>query len=146
MFLGSFKYSIDNKCRISIPATMRKFVNPEANNTFVMTRGTEPSIIIYPSDLWKLEIASKLDKLNPFDPKDSKFLRMFLHPAAEAKFDTQSRLMIPKNLIEYAGIKKDILIIGMNQFIEVWNPERYDSYLRDNNEPYEEIAKEVMKI
>ena len=125
---------------------MRKFVNPEANDTFVLTRGTTECIIIYPMDHWKQLVASKLDKLNPFDPKDSKFLRMFLHEAAEDKFDNQSRLTIPKNLIDYAGIEKEVLIIGINQFIEVWNPQKYLQYLKDNDEPYEDIAKEVMNI
>ncbi len=146
MFLGSFKYSIDSKNRISIPARMRKFVNPEANDTFVLTRGTTKCILIYPMDRWKELVASKLDKLNAFDPKESKFLRMFLHEAAEDKFDSQSRLMVPKNLIEYAGIEKEVKIIGVNQFIEVWNPQTYEAYLKQNEEPYEDIAKEVMNI
>ena len=106
MFLGSYKYSIDSKSRISIPARMRKFVNPEASDTFVLTRGTTECIIIYPMDHWKQLVASKLDKLNPFDPKDSKFLRMFLHEAAEDKFDNPSRLTIPtgeNGLHELAG-------------------------------------------
>lgn len=145
MFLGSFKYSIDVKGRISIPAKMRKFVNPEANDAFVLTRGTAKCVVIYPMDYWKELVASKLSRLNSFDPKDSKFLRMFLQEAAEDKFDSQSRLTIPKKLIEFASIEKDVLIIGINQFIEVWNPELYEAYLRENEQPYDEIAKEVMK-
>ncbi len=145
MFLGSFKYSIDSKGRVSIPARMRKFVNQEANDTFVLTRGTAQCIIVYPMDHWKELVASKLNKLNAFDPQDSKFLRMFLQEAFEDKFDTQSRLTIPKNLIEFAGIRKDVLIIGVNQFIEIWNPETYEVYLKENEQPYHEIAKEVMK-
>lgn len=124
---------------------MRKFVNQEANDTFVLTRGTAQCIIVYPMDHWKELVASKLNKLNAFDPQDSKFLRMFLQEAFEDKFDTQSRLTIPKNLIEFAGIRKDVLIIGVNQFIEIWNPETYEVYLKENEQPYHEIAKEVMK-
>lgn len=146
MFLGSFKYSIDSKNRVSIPAKMRKFVNSEANDAFVLTRGTNGCIIVYPMDQWKELVASKLDKLNPFDPKDSRFLRMFLHEAAEDKFDNQSRLTIPKNLIEFAGINKEVLIIGMNQFIEIWNPEKYEKYLKDSENTYDDIAIEVMKM
>ncbi len=146
MFLGSFKYSIDSKNRVSIPARMRKFVNPEANDAFVLTRGTNGCIIVYPMDQWKDLVASKLDKLNPFDPDDSRFLRMFLQEAAEDKFDNQSRLTIPKNLIEFAGIKKDVLILGMNQFIEIWDPEKYEGYRKQHENSYDDIAKEVMKM
>ncbi|MFC2083879.1 division/cell wall cluster transcriptional repressor MraZ [Bacteroidota bacterium] len=145
MFLGSFKYSIDAKGRISIPARLRKFVNPEANDTFVLTRGLVKCIVIYPMDHWKQLVAGKLNRLNAFDPIDTNFLRMFLQEAAEDKLDSQSRLLIPKNLIDFAGIEREVLIIGVNQFIEVWNPEVYKSYLEANKRPYEEIAKEVMK-
>ena len=146
MFLGSFKYSVDSKSRISIPAKMRKFVNPEANDAFVLTRGSAKCVVIYPMDYWKELVASKLNRLNSFDPQDAKFLRMFLQEAAEDKLDSQSRLTIPQKLIEFAGIEKEVLIIGINQFIEVWNPQSYEDYLKDNEQPYDEIAKEVMKI
>ncbi len=146
MFLGNFKYSIDPKGRISLPAKLRKFVNPEANDTFVLTRGSAKCINIYPMDYWKELVASKLDKLNTFDPKDAKFMRMFLQEAAEDKLDSQSRLLVPKKLIDFAEIEKDVLILGMNQYIEVWNPKFYEEYLKEIEQPYEEIAKEVMKM
>lgn len=146
MFLGSFNYSIDAKGRISIPAKLRKFVSPEANDTFVLTRGSSKCINIYPMNYWKELVASKLDKLNTFDPVDAKFMRMFLQEAAEDTFDSQSRLLVPKKLIESAEIEKDIIILGMNKYIEVWNPKLYEEYLKEIEEPYENIAKEVMKI
>lgn len=146
MFLGNFKYSIDPKGRISLPAKLRKFVNPESNDTFVLTRGSAKCINIYPMDYWKELVASKLDKLNTFDPTDAKFMRMFLQEAAEDKLDSQSRLLVPKKLIDFAGIEKDVLILGMNQYIEVWNPKFYEEYLKEIEQPYEEIAKEVMKM
>ena len=92
MFLGSFNYTIDAKGRVSIPARLRKFVSPDANDTFVFTRGSLKCINIYPMNYWKELLESKLDKLNSFDPDDTKFLRLFLPSAAEDQFDTQSRL------------------------------------------------------
>ncbi len=146
MFLGSFKYSIDSKGRISIPAKMRKFVNPEANDTFVLTRGMTRNIEIYPMDFWTELVASKLNKLNSFDPKNAMFTRLFLEKAAEDKLDSQSRLLIPKNLIEYAGIEKEVFILGVLKKIEVWDPVTYEKYLSENNVPYDQIAKEVMNM
>ena len=145
MFLGSFNYTIDAKGRISIPARLRKFVSPDANDTFVFTRGSLKCINIYPMNYWKELLESKLDKLNSFDPNDTKFLRLFLPSAAEDQFDTQSRLLVPKRLIEFAEIEKDVIILGMNKYIEVWNPKYYEEYLKEIEEPYETIAKEVMK-
>ena len=146
MFIGSFKYSIDSKGRVSIPAKLRKYVSPESNDTFIMTRGTAKCIDVYPMDQWKELAASKLNKLNTFNPQEAMFIRMFLQEAAEDTLDAQSRLLIPKSLIEYAGIQKDVFILGAVKKIEIWNPVEYDAYLKENMESYSEIAKEVMKI
>lgn len=144
MFIGSFKYSIDTKGRVSIPAKLRKFVDPKSNDAFVMTRGTIKCIDVYPMNFWEELVQSKLNQLNSFEPKEAMFLRMFLQQAAEDKLDTQSRLLIPKNLIEYAEISKDVLILGAIKKIEIWNPQNYEDYLRKSELSYEEIAKQVM--
>lgn len=146
MFLGSFYYSIDNKGRVSIPAKLRKYVNPEANDSFVLTRGTSQCIDVYPLDQWKEKIESKINKLNTFDPKQAMFLRMFLQEASEDTLDSQSRLLVPKNLIQYAGIEKEVLIMGVGKKIEIWNPDKYNQIIGDNEGSFEEIAKEVMNF
>ncbi|MBK8943766.1 MAG: division/cell wall cluster transcriptional repressor MraZ [Ignavibacteriae bacterium] len=144
MFLGSFNYSIDTKGRISIPAKLRKFMDPKANDSFVMTRGTAKCIDIYPMNLWEELVHEKLKNLNSFEPNEALFLRMFLQQAAEDKLDTQARLLIPKNLIEYAQIDKDVLILGAIKRIEIWNPKIYEEYLKTSELSFEEIAKKVM--
>lgn len=96
MFIGSFKYSIDSKGRVSIPAKLRKFVDPKANDAFVMTRGTTKCIDIYPMNLWEELVQNKLNQLNSFEPQEAMFLRMFLQQAAEDKLDSQARLLIPR--------------------------------------------------
>lgn len=146
MFIGSFKYSIDAKGRVSIPAKLRKYLSTEANDTFVMTRGTAKCIDLYPMDRWKELTSEKLDKLNTFNPQEAMFIRMFLQEAAEDKLDTQARLLIPKSLIDYAGIQKDVFILGAVKKIEIWNPDIYEVYIKENLAQYAEIAKEVMKI
>ncbi len=143
MFIGSFNFTIDAKNRISIPAKLRKHVKPEANDTFVMTRGIANCIDIYPLDQWK-ELEEKLSKLNPFNARESKFLRMFLQSANEDTLDSQSRLLIPQSLIEYAGIEKDVFILGAVKKIEIWNPKTYENYLNEQPETFEQIAQEVM--
>ena len=146
MFIGSFKYSVDSKGRVSIPAKLRKYLTPEANDTFILTRGTAQCIDVYPMDNWKELAANKLNQLNSFDPKEAMFIRMFLQEAAEDKLDSQSRLLIPKSLIEYAGIEKDIFILGAVKKIEFWNPDKYEAYLKENVQSYDQIANEVMKM
>ena len=143
MFRGQFKYSIDSKGRISIPAKLRKQVSPEANETFVMTKGTAVCIDIYPLDQWAL-VEAKLLELNPFDPQDAKFIRMISQFASEDTMDSQSRILIPQPLIEYAKIEKEVLILGALKKIEVWNPKIYEDYINQTGETYEQIAAKVM--
>ena len=143
MFRGHYTYSIDNKGRISIPAKLRKHVAPEANDTFIMTKGTSTCIDIYQLDQWQ-KIEEKLLQLNSFNPEEAKFIRMFSQYATDGTLDTQSRILIPQSLIEYARIEKEVLILGALKKIEVWNPVLYEEYLNKTGETYEQIAAKVM--
>lgn len=143
MFRGQFSYSIDAKGRISIPAKLRKQISPEANDTFVMTKGLSQCIDVYPLNEWQL-LEEKLLKLNQFKPDDVRFIRMFSQFATEDNMDSQSRILIPQNLIEYAKIENEVLILGVLKKIEVWNPKIYDDYISNAPETYESIAAKVM--
>ena len=144
MFRGQFTHSIDSKGRISIPAKLRKHVSSDANDAFVMTKGTSTCIDIYPMDEWQ-QMEQKLLKLNPFNPDDAKFIRMFSQYASEDTMDSQARILIPQPLIEYAKIDKEVLILGALKKIEVWNPKVYEDYINQSTDTYEEIAAKVMK-
>lgn len=143
MFRGQYTYSIDNKSRISIPAKLRRHISPESNDTIVITKGTNKCIDLYPLDEWT-KIEDKLLNLNSFKPDDARFIRMISQFATEDKMDSQSRILIPQTLIDYAGIQKEVLILGVLKKIEVWNPKTYEDYLNESEEIYEEIAARVM--
>lgn len=146
MFIGSFKYNLDNKGRVAIPAKLRKYLSPDANETFVITRGTVNCIDLYPMNVWDEMVNQKLNLLNSFDPDDAQFMRLFLREATDDKFDSQARITLPKNLIEYASITKEVMIVGVMKKIEIWDPEAYEKYMNENEKPYVEIAKDVMKM
>ena len=143
MFKGQFTYSVDSKGRVSIPSKLRKFISSEANDTIVMTTGTVKCIDIYPLDEWQ-KFEARLDTLNTFLPKDSRFIRILLQNASEDTLDSQSRILIPQNLLEYAKIEKEVLILGVHKKIEFWNPKIYAEYLEEFPETYEQIAAQVM--
>ncbi len=143
MFRGHFTYSIDSKGRISIPAKLRRHVSPEANDTFIMTRGTATCIDIYPLDEWQ-KFEERLLKLDSFKPDEAKFIRMISQYASDDTFDSQSRILIPQSLIKFAQIEKDVLILGALQKIEVWSPKVYEEYINQTDETYEQIAAKVM--
>lgn len=145
MFIGSFKYSVDAKGRVSIPSIFKKYVNEAANETFVMTRGIVQCIDIYPQDFWKEEVLTRINQLDDFDPEEASFKRMLFELAAEYKLDAQSRLLVPKNLLEFAGIEREVFVLGQNKKIEIWNPEVYEAHKKENTKPFAEIAKQIMQ-
>ncbi len=143
-FKGSYSYSIDSKGRINIPARLRKYVAPESNDTFTVTRGFEKCIYIYPHDEWtKLEQAIR--DLSPTNAQHRFFMRMLLHQAAESTLDAQARIIIPKDLLQFASIESEVLILGILEHIEVWNPNEYSKYLASQQNSYEDVAQTVLQ-
>ncbi|OGU61193.1 MAG: division/cell wall cluster transcriptional repressor MraZ [Ignavibacteria bacterium RBG_13_36_8] len=144
MFVGSFNYSIDAKGRVSIPAKFRKHINLDANKNFMMTRGIVQCIDVYPLEYWQEEVYSRICKLDDFDLVESNFKRHLLQLAAEDHLDSQFRLLIPKNLIEFAGIDRDVIILGQNKKIEIWDPQIYLEHMNQDTTPFSQIAQQVM--
>lgn len=143
-FKGSYTYSVDNKGRVNLPANLRKYVSPEANETFVITRGFEKCLFVYPQDEWN-KLEQHLRGLSSYNPQDRLFMRVLLEYAKESQLDGQARIMIPQQLLEYAGIKDEVRIIGVLDKIELWNPNVYQEYLASQSESYESIAARVME-
>jgi MraZ protein len=143
-FKGSYGYSVDSKGRINIPARLRKYVSTEANDTFVVTRGYDQCLYLYPLDEWtRLEL--EIRQLSSTNPKHRFFKRRLLEWATESQLDGQFRIMIPRDLLQFAGIENDVLIIGVLEHIEVWNPRIYEAYLKTQDESYETVAQTVLQ-
>ena len=143
-FKGSFNYTVDNKGRINIPAKMRKNLAPEANNAFVVTRGFEPCIFMYPNDEW-VKREAEIGSLQQTEPKDRYFTRMLLQYATDTELDGQHRIILPKELMEYAKINGEVFILGAYDRIEVWNPAEFKKYLEDQQEDYLTVASKVFE-
>jgi MraZ protein len=143
MFSGSFTYTLDTKNRLSIPAKLRKNLQPESKDSFVITQGFESCLDLYPLDEWQ-NIAARLGQLNPFIPEERKFIRRFLQNAVDVEMDNQSRIIIPQNHLVLAGIEKDVFVLGSMNKIELWNPKTYEEYISGSMENYEQLAAKVM--
>jgi len=142
-FKGQSEYSVDGKGRVAVPAKMRGAMNPEAQNTVVMTRGLEKCIFLYPLDRWK-KIEDDIGSLNTYSSSTRRFTRLLMRWAEEVTFDSQGRIKLSKPLMEYAGISGKALILGALDRIEIWNPEVFDAYLNDEGDDYETLAEQVM--
>jgi MraZ protein len=145
-FKGRYEYVLDSKGRISIPAKLRKSLSPEANDTFVVTRGIEKCLYVYPLDEWR-QLESKLRSLNQFVEKHRFFTRTLLMWASEEfTLDNQSRITIPRNLLEFAGIEKEVIVIGALERIELWSPKNFDDYMNSQSESYESVVEKIMSV
>jgi MraZ protein len=143
-FKGSYTYSIDSKGRMNIPARLRKYVSPDANDTFVITRGYEQCLFVYPLDEWS-KLEESIRQLSPTNPQHRYFTRTLLENAIESQLDGQFRITIPRELIHLAAIENDVLILGVLERIEIWNPNTYREYQKKQPESYENIAQTVLQ-
>lgn len=141
MLGGRFSHTIDAKNRVSIPSKLRKDIT---GDSFVMVRGMAQCIELYPIDQWNKVILPRLEKLDPFNPNHARVKREYLSWVTEESLDTQSRLLVPQNLLQYASIEKNVLIIGSLEKIELWNPEVFDDYINKQPLTFEEVTETVM--
>lgn len=143
-FKGSYIHSIDNKGRVNLPAKLRKYISPDANDTFIVTRGFDQCIFAYPLDEW--HNYEQVIRSLPSSSADSRFvMRHLLQYANEVQLDGQSRIMLPQNLLIFADIKNEALILGVLERIEIWNPGVYETYIQQQESSYEEVAEKVFQ-
>ena len=108
---GTFNSSIDSGGRFQLPVALRP-VSAQVEGRFVMNMGVEKCITLYPMDEWQV-YRQQLGELNVFRPDQRALVRFFLSSATEVKADAKNRLLIPKHLVQYAGLEKDLLVVGM---------------------------------
>lgn len=132
MFMNEYSHTIDAKGRMILPAKFRE----ELGQSFVLSRGIDRCLTIYPMENWEKMTAS-LQKLS-FTKSNVRTLRRFLiGSSTEMECDRQGRILIPAHLRSYAGLKKEALIIGTGSTIEIWNPD----ILEETNSQEESIAQ-----
>ena len=134
MFMGEYRHTIDDKGRLTIPSKIRE----ELGEEFVMTRGLDNCLFVYPQDAWNNIIVKYKDLPNTKDARN--FMRFFLSGATLCSFDKQGRINIPTPLTAYAGLIKECVIIGVDERLEIWNKENWDGFISENEPNMTEIA------
>ncbi|MBU1299650.1 MAG: division/cell wall cluster transcriptional repressor MraZ [Bacteroidetes bacterium] len=140
---GSYQYSVDNKGRINIPSKLRKMLSDDIKDNFIITRGFDKCLYVYPLDEWA-KVEQELRKLSNYNPDHRLFSRTILDIASDVQLDSQARITIPAELRQYAGIDSEVIIIGTLDKIELWNPQIYSEYKNNQSETYESVAAKVM--
>ena len=145
-FTGEYHNSLDTKNRLNIPAKFRKVLDPVNDRTFVLTRGFDQCLILYPLEDWS-KVEEQLSKLSSIRGQHRSFVRSVTRYATSVQYDGQGRIQIPDSLLGYSGIKKEVAVIGMINKIELWDPniiskiDASEEGLDDNS--FDDLANEI---
>lgn len=137
MFMGEYHHNIDAKGRIIVPVKVRD----DLGDNFIVTRGLDGCLFLYPKEQWNV-IINKYKELP--DTKDKRqFMRIFLSGATLCEYDKQGRINIPKPLIDYAGLDKDCIIIGVDERLEIWSGKNWEEFIDTNEENMSSMADKL---
>jgi len=138
MLMGEYHHTIDEKGRIIIPSKFRD----ELGTNFIVTRGLEECLFVYPKEMWD-KITQKLNSL-PFTKKDARsFMRFFLSGATAMELDKQGRINITSPLVSYADLKKECVIIGVGDRLEIWSHDKWNDFYLGNKDTLSDIAENL---
>ena len=145
-FYGQYQTTMDDKGRFALPAKLRNITDssnkPLLEGELILTKGLEGCLSLYPESEWA-EVQKRLSSLN-FTKKDFRFFsRRFYSSAAIVTPDRNGRILIPAHLVKEASLVKELQVIGVDRYLEIWNPDRYQYYLEQYSASYEEVAERL---
>ena len=139
MFMGEYCHNLDEKSRIVIPSNFRY----ELKDNFVIAKGLEKCLYIFSKDEWD-KVVTRLESL-PFTKKDVRiFKRSFFSGASSVELDKSGRIVISSNLKEYASIKRECVIIGAGDRIEIWDKDEWNNFLKTYENKISDIAENLL--
>ncbi len=141
MFIGEYTYKIDDKKRLAIPSKFRANLKKKA----VITRGLDQCLFLFSMEEWK-NIAGKISKL-PFGQHDNRgFSRIMLSGAMEVEFDSLGRILVPDYLKEYASLKKETVVAGLYNRVEIWDRDKWEEYKKKTEKELGNIAERLKEF
>lgn len=138
MLMGEYHHNIDDKNRLIIPSKFRE----KLGDSFIVTRGIEGCLFVYDKESWE-RIVNRLESL-PFTKKDARsFMRFFLSGATDLEFDKQGRITINQPLISYASIKKECVVVGVGERLEIWALDKWEEFFNSSKDNMADIAENL---
>jgi len=142
--IGTYECKIDAKGRLLLPSKLKKQVLPYIKDGFVLKRGVfQKCLELYPMQEWT-ELMGKINKLNRFKKKNNDFIRRFTAGVKIIEMDGSGRLLIPKDLFDFAGLEKEIVLSSAINIIEVWDKNKYEQAIAEATDDFADLAEEVM--
>ena len=143
MITGESRNNLDEKGRIMIPARLRAEI---AGNVLIVTKGIDRCLWLFPPEEWRRISENLMQSTSLFDPKARLIRRQIIAPAQETEIDKSGRINISHSLREAAGLEKECVILGIENYIEIWAEPNYKKYQEDSEEAFQEAAKELSKL
>jgi len=144
MFYGEYDHTLDRKGRLIIPSKFREVAQANYVEKFFVTRGLDKCLFFFTEEEWKSQEA-KFKSLSFTKPEARKFNRLYFSGACELTVDKQGRVLIPKYLKDFAGIKHDVVVIGVSSRIEIWAKEKWKEFYEGTKDSFEEIADKLIE-
>ena len=141
--LGEYDCKIDTKGRLHMPGGLIQQLGGSNNQEFVVNRGFEKCLMIYPSQVWEYT-TKQINQLNLYNKQNRDFVRYFYRGAQKITLDSADRILITKRLMDYAEISKDAILSAYNDRIELWAKEEYDKLLAEEPADFSNLAEEVL--
>ena len=141
--IGEYECRIDGKGRLIIPTRLKRQLPPEAQEKLVINRSLDKCLVLFTKADWEKE-SERLDGLNMFNAQHRQFIRLYHNGANEIAVDTSDRILIPKNLKEYAEINTDVVLFAYGNRIEIWSEKVYQQELSTNPEAFAGLAEQVL--
>ena len=142
--IGTYECKVDAKGRLMLPSAIKKQLLPALQNGFVLKRAVfQPCLELYPMAEWEL-LMQKMNKLNRFKKKNNDFIRRFTAGVKIVEVDSTGRLLVPKDLMVFSGISKDIVVSSAINIVEIWDKDKYEQAIDDAADDFADLAEEVM--
>jgi MraZ protein len=144
LLTGTYGRTLDEKHRFSIPKPLRDAMKECADSPMFLTPGTDGSLALYPEGVL-LEIGGRLGAHSPNETDVRAFSRLFYAQAHRVDLDRQGRIRLPLELVRWANIQREIMVLGVHDHLEVWERNRWEGYLDSNQLRFDEIAEQAFK-
>ena len=142
--IGTYECKIDVKGRVLIPSSLKKQMSSVLSKGFVLKRAVFQNCLeLYPINEWE-ELIKRVNSLNRFKKKNNDVIRRFTAGVKFIEVDNNNRILIPKDLIEFSNIKRDIVFSSSVNIIEIWDKDKYENAIVDSREDFAKLAEEVM--
>lgn len=143
-FIGDYTCKLDSKGRVALPAAFKRQMNQALEEGFVLKRDVfDKCLILYPMKEWERQNQLIRNRTNPYNKEHNRFLRMFFSGTAEVQADSSNRLLIPKRLMEFAGIAKEAVLAGQYGKIEIWSPDDYEGFTKADDD-FANLAEKIL--